>query len=107
MAYVRGNKEDYNSWESLGNPGWKYDDVLKYFKKTEKINIHHLSPKYHSTQGICDVTLIKKVHNLTNIWIVSAKELGYEYNEDYNGEKQEGVSITQQSVTPNGVSICI
>ncbi|MFX8891517.1 hypothetical protein ABTN09_21165, partial [Acinetobacter baumannii] len=29
---------DYNEWESLGNKGWGYRDVLKYFKKSEKLS---------------------------------------------------------------------
>ena len=36
MAYVRGNTEDYNEWESLGNKGWSYSEVLPYFKKSEQ-----------------------------------------------------------------------
>lgn len=102
-AYVRGNREDYNSWEALGNKGWNYDQILKYFKKTERSHIKDLDPKYHSSGGIWDVTHIKKLNNLTRLWIEAGKEAGYGYNPDYNGEKQEGVSITQQSVTPNGV----
>lgn len=35
MWYVRGNKQDYDDWESFGNPGWSYDEVLHYFKKSE------------------------------------------------------------------------
>lgn len=35
MQYVRGNKEDFNTWAKLGNPGWSYEDVLPYFIKSE------------------------------------------------------------------------
>ena len=35
MLYVRGNKNDYDNWANLGNEGWDYDTVLKYFKKSE------------------------------------------------------------------------
>jgi len=34
MGYVRGSKSDYDSWKALGNPGWGWDDLLPYFKKS-------------------------------------------------------------------------
>ncbi len=33
MVWNRGNQDDYNSWQSLGNAGWAWTDLLPYFKK--------------------------------------------------------------------------
>lgn len=35
MFWNRGSSADYNSWEVLGNPGWSWQDLLPYFKKSE------------------------------------------------------------------------
>lgn len=35
MMYMRGNPEDYENWETLGNKGWNGKEALKYFIKSE------------------------------------------------------------------------
>ena len=35
MCWNRGTQDDYNAWEALGNPGWGWDGMLPYFKKSE------------------------------------------------------------------------
>jgi choline dehydrogenase-like flavoprotein len=36
MFFDRGTKADYDAWESLGNPGWGWDGLFPYFKKSVK-----------------------------------------------------------------------
>ena len=35
MIHMRGQKEDWDHWASLGNHGWSWEDVLPIFKKLE------------------------------------------------------------------------
>ena len=35
MVFVRGNRDDYDRWASLGVKSWSYEKVLPYFKKIE------------------------------------------------------------------------
>ncbi|KEQ75289.1 alcohol oxidase [Aureobasidium namibiae CBS 147.97] len=35
MFFARGAAADYDAWEQLGNPGWGWDGLLPYFKKSE------------------------------------------------------------------------
>ncbi|KAJ4342004.1 hypothetical protein N0V87_001330 [Didymella glomerata] len=34
MAFDRASAVDYNAWEQLGNPGWGFNGLLPYFKKS-------------------------------------------------------------------------
>ena len=35
MVLDRGSASEYDRWEALGNPGWNFDNLLRYFKKSE------------------------------------------------------------------------
>lgn len=37
MVFDRASKADYDAWEDLGNPGWGWDGLYKYFKKVKCI----------------------------------------------------------------------
>lgn len=95
MLYVRGNRHDYDHWESLGNPGWSYDDVLPYFKKSEdNRNPYLMNSKYHGKGGYMTIQEAPWRTPLVAAFIQAGTELGYE-NRDINGEYQTGFMIAQ------------
>ncbi len=54
MAYVRGHPEDYDGWRQLGNRGWDWENVLAYFKKSER---REGEPSdYHGRNGVLAVS---------------------------------------------------
>ena len=62
LLYIRGQKEDYDNWESLGSPGWGWDDVLPYFIKSE--DQERGAIPLHGTGGpqkVSDITLRRPV----------------------------------------------
>ncbi|KAJ8885278.1 hypothetical protein PR048_011475 [Dryococelus australis] len=98
MLYVRGNKNDYDTWESLGNPGWGYDDLLYYFKKSEDNRNPYLArTPYHSIGGYLTVQEAPWHTPLAAAFIQAGEEMGYE-NRDINGEFQTGFMIPQGTI---------
>ncbi len=100
MVYIRGHKKDYDDWAALGNPGWSYQDVLPYFKKSE---VNQLGDDgYRGTDGPMHVSDVSKdLHPLCQNFIKSGQELGLAYNENFNGAEQEGIGL-YQTTTRNG-----
>ncbi|CAG9820556.1 unnamed protein product [Phaedon cochleariae] len=86
MLYLRGNKRDYDLWESLGNPGWGSQDVLYYFKKSEDNKNPYLAKTpYHATGGYLTVSEPPYHTPLVAAFVEAGKQLGYK-NRDINGE---------------------
>lgn len=96
--YVRGNKRDYDYWEEQGNPGWNYNNVLYYFKKSEDNRNPYLNQgKYHGTGGYLTVQESPWRTPLSLAFVKAGTELGY-LHRDCNGEEQTGFMLTQATL---------
>lgn len=100
MAYVRGNKRDYDEWGDAGNEGWDYDDLLRYFKKSEcNEQLEHLDESYHGSEGELNVTFNKFFETTyAKAFVASCQNHGLPGNKDYNGLEQRGVGKFQFTI---------
>ena len=92
MIYIRGNKNDYDNWETLGCKGWSYNDVLPIFKKLENDQTGG-DPKYHSTTGEWPVVMPQEVNKTAMRFINAGTHIGLPKNSDFNDESQLGLGI--------------
>jgi choline dehydrogenase len=99
MVYIRGNRNDYDTWAQMGCRNWSYEKVLPVFRDLE--NNQRLSGQYHGAQGQLRVSDRRYGHPLSWAFIRAAQEAGLPYNEDFNGEHQDGVGF-YQCTTSNG-----
>jgi len=96
MAYVRGNKMDFDNWKSLGNEGWGYEDVLPYFIKSEK-NVgkrSKIDESYHGYDGMLTVEDRAWKSSLPQAFMEAGLHLGYNLV-DINGVNQTGFMTPQ------------
>ena len=52
MISMRGNRNDYDEWERMGNRGWGYERCLDYFKKLENMRNLHMRGGMYYVQGL-------------------------------------------------------
>ncbi|CAG9830996.1 unnamed protein product [Diabrotica balteata] len=98
MLYVRGNKNDYDYWKQLGNPGWNYENVLKYFKRSEDNRNPYLAKTpYHSKGGLLTVQESPWRTPLVVAFLEAGLEMGYPVR-DINGADQAGFMIAQGTI---------
>lgn len=95
MIYNRGNPRDFNRWAEAGNYGWSYNDVLPYFKKSERSTLRgkENSP-FHNSSGLLSVEDVPYRSKLVHKFVKGAKQMGQKQI-DYNSDEQIGVSYVQ------------
>jgi len=94
MVYTRGNRKDYDNWADMGNTEWSYDNVLKYFKKSENVNVSQADMSYRGQNGLLSVTDVPYRTPIAKAFVDAGSKIGLPQI-DVNGEKQIGVNYVQ------------
>jgi choline dehydrogenase-like flavoprotein len=93
MIYTRGQPQDYDSWGALGCEGWSFADVLPYFRRSE--DNARCAGALHGAGGPLHVADLTYRNPAVEAYVEACVQAGYQRNDDFNGQTQEGVGPYQ------------
>ena len=96
MAYVRGNRGDYDRWARFGLKGWSYADVLPYFRRQE--SWEGGAGDYRGGDGPLTVGTARYDDPIIDACLAAGAALQLPRTDDYNGAQQEGLGRIQQTI---------
>lgn len=93
MLYVRGQREDYDDWAEQGCPGWDFDSVLPWFKKSE--DNENGESALHGKGGPLSVSNLRVSHPLSDAFLKAWGAAGLPVVKDINEIPQDGMGYVQ------------
>ncbi len=93
MIYMRGQARDYDRWRQFGLPGWSWDDVLPYFRKSE--DHYDLKDDLHGQGGELRVEQQRLSWKVLDAFRDACSEIGIPKIDDFNTGDNHGVSYFQ------------
>jgi choline dehydrogenase len=93
MMFIRADRSSYDDWAADGAPGWGYEDLLPYFRRSETADGR--DPRYRGTNGPMTPLRAKNVHPVARAVLQAFDELGYPLVDDLNGADRVGASGTE------------
>lgn len=96
LIFIRGQHEDFDDWERQGAAGWRFRDVLPYFRKSERYD----GPpgQFRGAHGELGVSTLRNEDAACRAWLEAAQQYGLPYNPDFNAETTYGVGSYQLSI---------
>ncbi|KAI1109990.1 GMC oxidoreductase [Nemania sp. NC0429] len=109
MTYIRGDKAQFDAWESLGNEGWTWESLYPYYLKAEKFTVPSAAqaasgatydPSAHGEAGHVHTGFPFSFANGTfhSLTAETWGTLGYEVIEDVNAGSVHGFSVWPQTL---------
>ncbi len=93
MIYMRGQAADYDHWRQLGNPGWAWDDVLPYFRRSE--DHWQGASDFHGAGGEWRVEPPRVAWPILDAFREAAAQTGIPKIDDFNRGDNEGCGYFQ------------
>ncbi len=96
MAYVRGNRADYDRWAAQGLPTWSYAHTLPYFRRQERWEGG--ANAYRGGDGPLATETSRYEDPLCDAYLDAARAADLPVTDDYNGAQQDGFARMQMTI---------
>lgn len=104
LVWQRGHSAEFDAWESLGNPGWSWKDLMPYFKSSgtilkpsmelQKENFATIQEETHGSDGPIQVSYSTWYSEVQKHFIGALKSLGLDQNVDGLRGDNSGVWVS-------------
>lgn len=94
MLYLRGQPDDFDDWQALGNRNWGFESVLPYFMRAE--DNENGADEYHGVGGPLAVSNLRDRHPLSEAFLDASEAVGMPRIGDLNRPPQRsGFGVVQ------------
>jgi choline dehydrogenase len=90
LMWYRGHPRDYDVWHEAGATGWRFVDVLPYFKRAE--DWEGGETPFRGAGGPLKITTSRNLHPVAQAMMDGAPEVGIPVIDDPNGPSNEGAA---------------
>ena len=97
MMWYRGHPMDYDAWANSGAEGWRFEDVLPYFKRCE--DWEDGETDLRGAGGPLRIERGSPLHPLGKAMLASAADIGIPVIDDPNGPDNEGAAIANFNIS--------
>ncbi|KAF3009547.1 hypothetical protein E8E13_005419 [Curvularia kusanoi] len=115
MTYVRAEKRQIDAWEDLGNEGWNWDSLAKYYKEQESFmkpsevqetNGASFDESAHGFEGELDVSFTPYLTGQGAFGILreAHEAKGYAWNKDVNTGSMPGFDLWPMTLDASTVT---
>ena len=100
MMYVRGDRDDFDSWSRMGAKGWSYAELLPYFVRTEsqQSQAEAFQQPWHGRSGVLTASDLPDAHPLSRSMVEAAVQAGLPPCADFNNGHPRGAGLFQVNV---------
>jgi len=96
LFYTRGQAQDFDDWEALGNKGWGWQEIARCFKAMED---HELGEdEVRGVGGPLHISNHPNPNQIGDAAIKAGENLGLEARDDLNRPEQEGIGYVQFTI---------